>query len=65
MNLTFTMLTTEHTITVPIQNDDVMEGTECVFVHLKILFSSTTGVVLLNPDRATIFIRSEDRKLAV
>ena len=63
MNLTFTMLETEHKITVPIHNDDIVETTEYLFVHLKTLSSTTTSVVLLNPDRATVIIRSEDRML--
>ena len=59
MNITFTVLATEHNITIPIHNDDVVEATEQLFVHLKILSSKATGFVLLNPDRATVFIRNE------
>ena len=65
MNLTFNMPTrTEYNITVPIHNDDIVETVEFLFVHLNILSATTTSVVILNPNRAAVFIRSEDRMLA-
>ena len=61
MNLIFTRTVTEHNITIPIWNDNVVEVTEQFIVYLTL--QSSNAVIAITPARATVNVRNDDGSL--
>ena len=61
ISFTFTHTVTEHIVTIPTVNDNVVETIKGFFVNLRLV--SSNARFLINPARATVNIRSEDGRL--
>ena len=57
-SFTFTSNVPEHTVTIPIVNDTVVEIIERFFANLRLVSANVD--VVIDPVRATVNIRSED-----